>query len=65
MATELRHPKVVDPLTRLPGLEEVLASVDVHFVVLDGEVKAARLVPAFVKETPVGGLGVYAAPASL
>lgn len=65
MATELRHPKVVDPLTRLPGLEEVLASVDVHLAALEGDVRVARLAPAFVKETPVGGLGTYSAPASL
>jgi hypothetical protein len=62
---ELTQPKVVEPLTRLPGVVEVLESVAVHFVALDGDVRVARLDPAFVKVTPVGGLGVKTAPPSL
>ena len=62
---ELTQPKVVDPLTRLPGVVEVLESVDVHFVALEGDVRVTRVDPAFVKVTPVGGLGVKVAPPSL
>jgi hypothetical protein len=43
----------------------VLASVEVHLVALEGDVRAARLLPAFVKDTPVGGVGEYRAPPSL
>ena len=64
-ATLLRQPKMVDPLTRLSGEDEVDASFAVHCVALKGEVKLAMLEPAFVKVTPVGALGEYVAPPSL
>ncbi len=64
VATEFRQTQKLPPLTRLPGALDELESVAVHLVALEGDVRLARLAPALVKETPVGGLGAYVAPPS-
>jgi hypothetical protein len=65
LATEFRQTQKLPPLTRLPGEMDELESSAVHLVALDGDVRLARLAPALVNETPVGGFGPYVAPPSL